>query len=119
MPEEAAGAVGLTAGVAERAASAHAVESPGLSTETGRRLEDTLHRAARAAFAPAPTVATAMAARPGAIPHAAAPVWGRAAVEVEELVAVEVPEGGTAAVDVASPTFGRPGLGVVPGDRQL
>ena len=74
---------------------------PGLSTETRRRREDTLHRAARAESAPAPTVATTMADRPRAIPPAEAPVWGRVPVAEEDLVAVVV-AAGMVAVDVTS-----------------
>ena len=81
MREEAAGAVGSTAGVAE---------APGLSTETGRQLEDTLHREVRVASVPAPTVAMIMADRQRAIPHAEAPVWGGVAVEEEDFVAAVV-----------------------------
>jgi hypothetical protein len=96
LPEEAAGAVGSTAGVAE---------APGLSTETGRQLEDTLHREVRVASAPAPTVVTIMADRQRAIPHAEAPVWGRVAVEEEDFVAAGV-AGMVAVVDVASLNLG-------------
>ena len=47
----------------------------GLSTETGRRLEDTLNRVVRAASARAPSAAMSMAERRRAIRHAEAPVW--------------------------------------------
>ena len=113
MPEEAA-AGDLTARVAEVATSVPAAESPGLSTETGRQLEATLHRAARAASVPAPTVVTTMADRQGAIPHAEAPVWERVPAEEDLVVGVVVAGTGVAA-DVASPSLGSPGLGMVPG----
>jgi hypothetical protein len=45
---------------------------PGRSRETGGRPADTLHRAARAAYTRAHSVATIMAERPGAIRHAEA-----------------------------------------------
>lgn len=95
-------------------------QRPGLSTETGKRLEDMLHPAVRAASGPAPSAATTMADRPGAFLHAEAPVWGRGPEEEEALVAAAVVEAGMVVVDVTSPGFGRPGfsspgLGMVPG----
>jgi hypothetical protein len=62
------------------AAELHAAElatvpalRPGLSTETGKRLADTLHLAVRAAHARVPSAATAMADRPRAFRHAERP----------------------------------------------
>src|SRR5271157_2464364 len=46
---------------------------PGLSRETDKRLEDTLHPAVRPAHGRVPSAATAMAGRQRAIRHAAAP----------------------------------------------
>jgi hypothetical protein len=64
-------------------------QRPGLSTEIGRRLGDTLHHAARVAYARAPSAATAMADRKRATRHAEAPVWVAAARVVEaDLMAV-------------------------------
>ena len=69
-------------GSGERAARAAATaaefttvpaQRPGLSTETLRRLEDTLNPAAKAAFAREHSAATATAERPGAIRRAEAP----------------------------------------------
>ena len=54
----------LSTGVGRRA---------GLSAEIGRLPEDTLHRAVRAASAPAPSAAMTMGDRPEAFPHAEAP----------------------------------------------
>ncbi|MGB9202445.1 MAG: hypothetical protein WCB94_00585, partial [Terriglobales bacterium] len=100
--EEQAGAGDSTARVAELAldptqgtdlagTSAGAAESttvpallPGHLRETGRQLEDTLHPAVRAASAPAPSAATAMADRPRAIRRAEVP-----ASVVEQPVAEE------------------------------
>ena len=55
-----------------------------------RRLEDTLNPAARAASARAPSAATAMADRPGAMRHAEAPAWAAERVAAEQLVVAEV-----------------------------
>lgn len=63
-PETSAGAVRV---------STVPAQPPDLSKETNRLLEDTLHPAARAASTPAPSAATIMAERQGAIPHAEAP----------------------------------------------
>ena len=76
------GAAGFTTAPAQR---------PGLSTETGRRLEDMPNPAVRAASARVPSAATDKADRPGAFRHAEAPaslVAGRVAA-VEEHVALE------------------------------
>lgn len=51
---------------------------PGLSRETGRRLEDSVNPAVRAVSARAPSAATTTAERPGAIRHAGAPAWAAA-----------------------------------------
>jgi hypothetical protein len=90
---------------------AHAGESrtilgrlPGPSKETRRQLEDTPHRAARAASAPAPTVGTTTAERQRAIPHAEAPVWERVGEE-EGLVEAAVAEHRMEAADVVSPSL--------------
>jgi len=68
---------GTGPGTSARAAELTTVpaQPPGLSTETSRRLEDTLNPAVRAAHARAPSAATSMADRPGAFPHAEAPAW--------------------------------------------
>jgi len=87
-PEEAR-AADLMVAAAE--STVHAAQPPGRSTETGRRHEAMLHPAVRAASARAPTAATTMADRPGAIRRAEAPAW---AVVVERAVA----EGVAAAV---------------------
>jgi len=75
LPEEQAHAAELTT-----------AQLPGLSTETSRRLGDTLNPAVSAASAPAPSADTAMADRLRAFPRAEAPVWAR--VAEEDLVAV-------------------------------
>ena len=72
------GAISTAAGAC--AGELHAAEfttvpglRPGLSTETGRRREDMLNLAVRAASARAPSVATSMVDRPGVIRHADKP----------------------------------------------
>jgi hypothetical protein len=50
-------------------------QRPDLSTEAPRLPEDTLHPAVRAASARAPSAATTMEDRQGAIRHAEAPAW--------------------------------------------
>jgi len=50
-------------------------QAPGLSRETGRRLEDTLHPVARAAFARVRSAATITVESPGAIPPEETPAW--------------------------------------------
>jgi hypothetical protein len=77
--EEQARAAESTARAAELTAHAAElrtvpVQPPGLSKETGRRLEATLNPAVKAAPALVPSAATAMADRPRAIRHAEAPV---------------------------------------------
>ena len=66
---------GLPTGTSAGAAKFTTVlaQPPSLSTETPRRLEDTLNPAVRAASTLAPLAATTMAERPGAIHHAEAP----------------------------------------------
>ena len=71
----------LRGAVVSRAGAAH-----GLSTETGRRLEDSAHRTARVACGRAPSAAMTMADRPAVIPHAEA----RASVEEGSTAAAEV-----------------------------
>jgi hypothetical protein len=66
-------------------------QRPGLSTEIGKRLGDTLHPAARAAYARAPSAATAMVDRKRVTRHAEAPVWVAVARVAEaDLMAVVV-----------------------------
>ena len=89
LTETSAGAAEFTTVPAQR---------PGLSTETPRLLEDTLHPAARAASARAPSAATAMADRPGAIRHAEAP----ASVAERRVAAVDL----AAAEDLAAAVAG-------------
>jgi hypothetical protein len=75
----------------------------GLSTETGRRLEDTPHRAVKAASARVPLAATSMADRLEAIHHAEAPAWvarGEGVSVVEGTPVVEV----TAAAGIGNRT---------------
>jgi len=60
-------------------------QRPGHSTETGRRREDTLHPAARAASARAPSAASRRVDRRRAIRHAETPAW----VEEQRVAAVE------------------------------
>jgi len=88
----------LTAGGAEF--TTVPAQPTGLSAETPRRLEDTLNPAARAARARAPSAATTMADRPGAMPPAEAPAWvaEHLAAAAEEDLAAAVAEDLTAAV---------------------
>jgi len=79
--EVAACAAGRSADAAEF--TTVAAQPPGLSAETPRRREDTLHPTARVARARAPSAATAMAERPGAMRHVEAPAWAE-----ERVVAV-------------------------------
>jgi len=67
-----------------------AAQRPGPSAETPRRLEDTLHPAARAARARAHSAATAMAEKPGAMRHVEAPAWVAERVAAEELAVAAV-----------------------------
>jgi hypothetical protein len=67
-------------------------QQPSRSTETSRRLADTLNLVARAASAPAPSAATTMADRQGAFRHTEARAWAAAHV-----AAVPVAEEGTVA----------------------
>src|SRR5271169_6887516 len=76
----------LSAGAAE--STTVAAQPPGLSAETPRRREDTLHPTAKAARARAPSAATAMAERPGAMRHVEAPAWAVERVVAEDLTAV-------------------------------
>ena len=85
---------------------AHAADSgrqpPGLSTETGRRLEDTLNPAVRAAHARAPSAAMSMADRPRAIRHAEAPAWvaeQRVAAAEREVAVVAEREAAAGVID--------------------
>jgi len=75
----------LLAGAAEF--TTVAAQPPGLSAETPRRREDTLHPTAKAARARAPSAATAMAERPGAMRHVEAPAWVAERVAAEDLTA--------------------------------
>jgi hypothetical protein len=59
----------------------------GLSTKTGRRLEDTPHLAVRAASARVPLAGTSMADRLEAFHHAEAPAWAAARGEGVPVVA--------------------------------
>ena len=52
-----------------------AAHPPGLSAETGMRLEAMVNHAVKAASARAPSAATTMAERPGTIPPADSQVW--------------------------------------------
>ncbi len=68
---------------------------PGLSMETGRRLEDTLHLAVRAASARARSAATTTADRPGAFRRAEAPALAEEDFTAEaEVFRVAVADGG-------------------------
>jgi hypothetical protein len=81
---------GLSMGIAAVAAGFTTVpaQPPGLSTETPRLLEDTLHPAARVAPARAYSAATTMADKQEAIPHVVAPALvAEARVAVVDLVA--------------------------------
>ena len=69
----------------------------GLSTETGRRLEDTPHLAVRAASVQARSAATSTADRPRAFHHAEVPAW--AAVPV---AGASVAEAGTVAAGIGN-----------------
>src|ERR1700692_286900 len=83
----------------------------GLSTEIPGRLEDTLNRAVRAAYAQVPSAATTMADRKGPFRHAEVPASVQAA---EDFMAVEA-EGFTGAVVVA----GNRNSVMFPADREI
>ena len=85
-------AVELTAGAAEF--TTIPAQLPGLSTETGRRLADTLHLAVRAASARAHSAATVMADKPGAFLHAEGPASAAADRTAVARVAAEVTAAG-------------------------
>ena len=80
-----------------------AERQPGRSTETGLRLEDTLHRAARAAHAQAPSVATSMADRRRAFLREEGP-----ALVAEAVIAV-VAAGTVVVADIGNPGSGNRG----------
>ena len=68
---------------------------PGLSRETGRRLEDSVNPAVRAVSARAPSAATTTAERPGAIPPAEVPVSeGALAAAAAFMAVVDTAAGG-------------------------
>jgi hypothetical protein len=69
----------------------------GLSREIGRRPADTLHRAARAAYAQAPLAATVMAVRRGVIPRAEAAAWVAEAHMAEGDLTAAAADGGNRA----------------------
>ena len=71
-------------------------QRPILSAEIPRRLEDTVNHRVKAASTRAPSAATTMADRRGAIPHAEAPAW----VAEEDFMAAVAEEDFTAAVAV-------------------
>ena len=65
----------------------------GLSTEIGRRLGDTPHHAARAAYVRAHLAVTVMAVRQGVIPRAEAAAWVAEAHVAEGLLTAAVVDG--------------------------
>jgi hypothetical protein len=76
---------GISAGAAE--IPIVPAQRPGLLKETTKRLEDMLNPAVRAASARAPSAATTMAEKPGAIRHAEAPASAGEEERVVEAVA--------------------------------
>ena len=82
-----------------------AAHPPGLSRETGVRLEAMLSLAVRVAFTRAPSAATTMAERPGVIPPAEAPAWVAAAFTAVAEAFTAVAEGTPAVAGGGSHRF--------------